>query len=102
MKTERFPPLGALAVCLAVSAPTALAATPAAADTAAPASATAAEPTPPIFRSAFDGYRRYRDDQPLADWRAVNDLVGGLGGHIGQYGQPDPTPAPDPAEGAPR
>lgn len=37
---------------------------------------------PPATESAFAGYRSYRDE-PLADWRAVNDEMRGLGGHAG-------------------
>ncbi len=37
---------------------------------------------PPATESAFTGYRGFRDE-PLADWRAVNDEVRGLGGHAG-------------------
>ena len=37
---------------------------------------------PPAAESAFASYRSYRDE-PLADWRAVNDEVRGLGGHGG-------------------
>jgi hypothetical protein len=38
--------------------------------------------SPPTTESAFAGYRSFRDE-PLADWRAVNDEVRGLGGHAG-------------------
>lgn len=38
--------------------------------------------SPPAMESAFAGYRSYRDE-PLADWRAVNDDVRGVGGHAG-------------------
>jgi hypothetical protein len=34
------------------------------------------------YRSAFEGYRSYRDE-PVADWRSVNDDVARAGGHIG-------------------
>jgi hypothetical protein len=37
---------------------------------------------PPVRESAFAGYRGYRDE-PLADWRAVNDDVREVGGHAG-------------------
>ncbi|MGH8682597.1 MAG: hypothetical protein ACREVS_20750 [Burkholderiales bacterium] len=37
---------------------------------------------PPATESAFAGYRGYRDE-PLADWRAVNDEMRALGGHAG-------------------
>lgn len=48
---------------------------PRAADPAAPAPGAA-------YRSAFDGYRGFRDE-PIADWRVLNDEVGRIGGHIG-------------------
>jgi hypothetical protein len=37
----------------------------------------------PPYRSVLDGYGRYRADEPLRDWREVNDEVGRLGGHGG-------------------
>ena len=36
----------------------------------------------PTTESAFAGYRSFREE-PLADWRAVNDEVRGLSGHAG-------------------
>lgn len=45
----------------------------------------AAASTPPVsYQSAFDGYRSYREE-PIADWRALNDEVGRVGGHIGIF-----------------
>jgi hypothetical protein len=41
--------------------------------------------------SAFAGYRPYRADEPLTDWRAANDQVGQQGGHTG-HGQAEPAP----------
>lgn len=45
-----------------------------------------ADPTgraqPAQYRSAFADYRRY-DEPEIADWRAVNDEVGRVGGHLG-------------------
>src|SRR5688572_5397316 len=39
---------------------------------------------PPVeFRSAFEGYRPYAD-QELRDWRKSNEEVGATGGHAGQ------------------
>ncbi len=38
---------------------------------------------PPAFRSALEGYRPYRADEPLRNWREINDEVGRLGGHQG-------------------
>lgn len=47
--------------------------------------------------SAFAGYRRFRDE-PLADWRAGNDEMRGLGGHAGHIRDAAPpasrTPPP--------
>jgi hypothetical protein len=38
---------------------------------------------PPVeFRSAFDGYRPYAD-QEMRDWRGANEEVGAAGGHAG-------------------
>ena len=45
------------------------------------ADAEAAAPGAP-YRSALEGYAGFRE-QELADWRAVNDEVGKVGGHKG-------------------
>jgi hypothetical protein len=45
----------------------------------------------PAMESAFAGYRSYRDE-PLADWRAVNDEVRAVGGHAGHI-RDNPAPA---------
>lgn len=37
----------------------------------------------PGFRSALEGYRPYRADEPLRPWREINDEVGRVGGHTG-------------------
>lgn len=37
---------------------------------------------PEIYRSVFDDYRPYRE-QELASWRQVNEEVARIGGHIG-------------------
>ena len=38
---------------------------------------------PPVqYRSAFEGYRPFAD-QELSDWRKANDEVGAAGGHAG-------------------
>ena len=38
---------------------------------------------PPVtYRSAFEGYRAFAD-QELADWRRANEEVGAAGGHAG-------------------
>jgi hypothetical protein len=41
-----------------------------------------ATPAAPAYRSAFDGYAGFRDEEP-ADWRRLNEEVGRLGGHRG-------------------
>jgi len=69
-------PLLLLCVGLAQASPL-FAAAPSPADPSAPA------PTA-TYDSAFEGYRGYRDE-PLADWRAVNDEVGRVGGHAGIF-----------------
>jgi len=71
-----------------------------------PAQTTGARPDPadprlsvpaPTTESAFAGYRSFRDE-PLADWRAVNDEVRGLRGHAGHIrdatAPADRTPPP--------
>lgn len=43
------------------------------------------------YRSAFDGYNTWRDE-PLRDWRKLNDDMRRLGGHAGHLrGAPEPT-----------
>lgn len=37
---------------------------------------------PVMYRSAFEGYRAFAD-QELADWRRANEEVGAAGGHAG-------------------
>ena len=54
------------------------AATPPAADAAAPTPATS-------YRSAFDGYRPFKEEA-VTDWRALNEEVGRVGGHVGIMG----------------
>lgn len=39
----------------------------------------------PEYRSAFSEYRPFRDES-IADWRASNDEVARIGGHIGIVG----------------
>ena len=58
-------------------APLAFAAQPSPTDPAAPAS-------PARYESAFDGYRSYKEE-PIADWRGVNNEVGQIGGHMGIF-----------------
>ena len=57
---------------------------------------------PPVeFRSAFEGYRPYAD-QELRDWRKSNEEVGAAGGHAGHRpGQGPGTPTSKPQPGKP-
>jgi hypothetical protein len=50
----------------------------------------------PTTESAFAGYRGYRDE-PLADWRAVNDEMRALGGHAGHIRDAAPADRAPPA-----
>jgi hypothetical protein len=95
MKFTRTPVLLCIGLLLA---PPLFAAAPDPADPSAPAPAAA-------YHSAFEGYRGYREE-PLADWRAVNDEVGRVGGHAGifrgaggQAGHGAATAAPSATEG---
>ncbi len=61
--------------------------------------------TPPSAQtSAFEGYRRFRDEE-MVPWREVNDEVGRLGGHSGHmtgHVKDDAQPAaPQPQSGPP-
>lgn len=52
---------------------------------AAPAPAAPSAPVPAVtYRSAFESYRSHRDE-PGKDWRALNDEVGRVGGHVGIF-----------------
>ena len=90
-----------LASALLLGAPAALAQTTARPDPADPRLSVPA----PTTESAFAGYRSYRDE-PLADWRAVNEAVRGLGGHAGHIRDAAPpasrTPPPAGERAAPR
>jgi hypothetical protein len=57
---------------------------------------------PPVeFRSAFESYRPYAE-QELADWRKANDEVGAAGGHMGHRpGQAPGTQTSKPQPGRP-
>ncbi|MBL8517614.1 MAG: hypothetical protein SF172_15845 [Burkholderiales bacterium] len=35
------------------------------------------------YTSAFQDYQRFRLDEPMVDWRRINDDMAGLGGHAG-------------------
>lgn len=49
--------------------------------------ATVAAPPEPGYRSTTAEYSVYRE-QPTADWRAANDEMGQLHGHMGHLGGP--------------
>ena len=57
---------------------------------------------PPVeFRSAFEGYRSYAE-QDLRDWRKSNEEVGAAGGHAGHRpGQGPGQPTSKPQAGKP-
>jgi hypothetical protein len=66
-----------------------------------------AEVPPVQFRSAFEGYRPFVD-QEKRDWREANDEVGAAGGHAGhrtgqgageRISKPQPGPQGAPAYG---
>ena len=69
---------------------------------AAPAPTDVSAPAPQVkYRSAFEGYRTFREE-PLADWRSVNDEVAQAGGHIGiMRGAADSAAPPKPVSGRP-
>jgi hypothetical protein len=56
---------------------------------------------PPVeYRSAFEGYRPFTD-QEAADWRKANEEVGAAGGHAGHrpgQGPGKPTSKPQPGQ----
>ena len=72
---------------------------------AAPHPADPAAPAPAVkYESAFTGYRGFREE-PLAPWRAVNDEVARVGGHLGIVGgaglgagKPAPKAPPKPSQ----
>lgn len=43
------------------------------------------------YTSAFQDYRRFRLDEPMVDWRRINDDMAGLGGHAGHLRGTAPT-----------
>lgn len=58
---------------------------------------------PPEYASSVAGHRQFRDE-PVADWRASNDLAASLGGWkafaSGRHDAPEAAkPAPPPAKG---
>ena len=60
--------------------PALVAASAASAQGAAPADASRSAAPP--YRSAFEGYRAWRDPAPM-NWREANETAGALGGHMG-------------------
>lgn len=50
----------------------------------------------PAYRSAFAGYRNFKDE-PVGSWREANDAMGRLGGHMGHTGHPG-MPASEPPD----
>ena len=61
-----------------------------------PADAKAKAP-PAEYRSAFESYRPYAEPE-LASWRAVNEEVRSVGGHVGlMRGQGQEKPPAEPA-----
>ena len=46
------------------------------------AAAAQGTPPPPEYRSAFADYRPYKEPV-IVDWRAANEEVGRVGGHLG-------------------
>ena len=81
MTPSKTPVLLALALAMATTAAIAQTrrADPRAAAASAPTrAADTAQPTS-VYRSAFEGYRRYADE-PLLPWRQANDTVGRIGG----------------------
>lgn len=46
---------------------------------------------PPVYRSAFEGYLKFKPG-PVSSWKNANDTVGGVGGHMGAMkGAPAPA-----------
>lgn len=81
--------LFALAACFVGSAAAQSAARPDVTDPKAPVPASQ-------YESAFRGYRTYVDPE-IAGWRAVNDEVGRLNGHVGHVPAPPKPGAKPPA-----
>lgn len=59
----------------------------------------AAKVPPAAYRSAFEGYRPFADQQ-VQDWRKANEEVGAAGGHKGQLAPQAPA-RDDKRQGAP-
>ncbi len=52
--------------------------------------------TEPLYRSAFDGYRSWRTDEPV-EWKRANDEMKALGGHAGHLRGAPPANTKPPA-----
>lgn len=53
-----------------------------------PAPADPAAAAPPVkYQSVFESYRSYREE-PIADWRSLNDETAAVGGHVGIFRSP--------------
>ena len=52
---------------------------------------------PPVtYRSAFDGYERWRENGKV-NWREANERVGRMGGHTGHMEETPPSPGGQPS-----
>ena len=91
----RYPAIAVIAGVLATGALEAAAQTP-----------EPANDQPSAYRSAFAGYRPFKD-QSVASWRDVNREVGQIGGHAGSLGRAGapratvPSAQPRAPDGAP-
>jgi hypothetical protein len=52
---------------------------------------------PPVYQSAFQDYRPYREQEP-ASWREVNEEVARIGGHIDVMKHADSPDKPQKAD----
>lgn len=94
MSISLFPPLPGLqlrlqrmALAVLIGTPLAAAAQTGAASSEQSATARAA------YQSAFENYRPFEadEDQPAAGWRAANEEIGRLGGHMGHVRETEPA-----------
>ena len=68
-----------MSVALLIASTAVARAQPAVAPISAAAPASASSTSTKVYRSAFEGYRPFKD-QPVQSWREANDLVGQIGG----------------------